>query len=286
MSLHHNQTVGGGIPHDGCLTGQNRQLFCGNRRRLVAHPAVNRSGRPADILHRTHETVFPEFRIDVQFPVHVGDQIIEVADFFLRTVLPQQRFGDELVVNQTLPQLKAHVGASLNVGCTPSEIRETVYQCAPFVGFPKTLNAIAAMNEVFSERGITLPLPATETVTEEDRFERGLAVQKPLYGDEIKERYAWLPGEFSEAVPRWLTELSFGDFATRAGLPGKERELLTVVMLAAMGGAEVQVKSHIAGALKAGNTKEEVMCALAHAMPYMGVPRFFNALNCAKELLA
>ena len=124
-----------------------------------------------------------------------------------------------LVVNQTLPQLKAHVGASLNVGCTPSEIRETVYQCAPFVGFPKTLNAIAAMNEVFSERGITLPLPATETVTEEDRFERGLAVQKPLYGDEIKERYAWLPGEFSEAVPRWLTELSFGDFATRAGLP-------------------------------------------------------------------
>ena len=191
-----------------------------------------------------------------------------------------------LVVNQTLPQLKAHVGASLNVGCTPAEIRETVYQCAPFVGFPKTLNAIAAMNEVFSERGITLPLPAAETVTEEDRFERGLAVQKPLYGDEIKERYAWLPGEFSEAVPRWLTELSFGDFATRTGLSEKERELLTVVMLAAMGGAEVQVKSHVAGALKAGNTKEEVVCALAHAMPYMGVPRFFNALNCAKELLA
>lgn len=142
------------------------------------------------------------------------------------------------------------------------------------------------MNEVFSERGITLPLPAAETVTEENRFERGLAVQKPLYGDEIKERYAWLPGEFSEAVPRWLTELSFGDFATRTGLPGKERELLTVVMLAAIGGAEVQVKSHIAGALKAGNTKEEVVCALAHAMPYMGVPRFFNALNCAKELIS
>ena len=57
-------------------------------------------------------------------------------------------------------------------------------------------------------------------------------------------------------------------------------------MLAAMGGAEVQVKSHVEGALKAGNTKEEVVCALAHAMPYMGVPRLFNALNCAKELLA
>lgn len=191
-----------------------------------------------------------------------------------------------LAVNQTLPQLKSHTLACLHVGCTPEEVRETVYQCAPFIGFPKTLNAIAAMNESFEKAGISPPLASGETVTEEDRYQKGLALQSPVYGDEIKERYAWLPGEFSEAVPRWLTELSFGDFATRAGLPGKERELLTVVMLAAMGGAEVQVKSHVAGALKAGNTKEEVVCALAHAMPYMGVPRFFNALNCAKELLA
>ena len=190
-----------------------------------------------------------------------------------------------LVVNQTLPQLKAHVGASLNVGCTPEEIREAVYQCAPFVGFPKTLNAIAAMNEVFSERGISLPLLDAATVTEEDRIEKGLALQEALYGTEIKDRYAWLPGEFAEAVPRWLTELCFSDFMTRKGLDGKTRELLTVVILAAMGGAEVQVRSHVEGAIKAGNTAEEIVCALAHAMPYMGVPRLFNALNCAKEIL-
>ena len=190
-----------------------------------------------------------------------------------------------LVVNQTLPQLKAHVGASLNVGCTPEEIREAVYQCAPFVGFPKTLNAIAAMNEVFSERGISLPLPDAAAVTEEDRVKKGLALQEALYGTEIKDRYAWLPGEFAEAVPRWLTELCFSDFMTRKGLDGKTRELLTVVILAAMGGAEVQVRSHVEGAIKAGNTAEEIVCALAHAMPYMGVPRLFNALNCAKEIL-
>lgn len=190
-----------------------------------------------------------------------------------------------LVVNQTLPQLKAHVGASLNVGCTPEEIREAVYQCAPFVGFPKTLNAIAAMNEVFSERGVSLPLPDAATVTEEDRVKKGLALQEALYGTEIKDRYAWLPEEFAEAVPRFLTELCFSDFMTRKGLDGKTRELLTVVILAAMGGAEVQVRSHVEGALRAGNTAEEIVCALAHAMPYMGVPRLFNALNCAKEIL-
>ena len=73
---------------------------------------------------------------------------------------------------------------------------------------------------------------------------------------------------------------------TRKGMDGKTRELLTVIILAALGGAEVQLRSHVAGALKAGNTKEEIVCALAHAMPYMGIPRLFNALNCAKELLS
>ena len=134
--------------------------------------------------------------------------------------------------------------------------------------------------------GIALPLESGETVTEQDRFAKGLALQKPVYGDEIKDRYTWLPAEFAEAVPRFLTELCFSDFMTRKGLDGKTRELLTVVMLAAMGGVEVQVRSHVEGALKTGSTKEEVVCALVHAMPYMGVPRLFNALNCSKELLS
>lgn len=191
-----------------------------------------------------------------------------------------------LTVNQTLPQLKAHTAACLHIGIKPAEVREAIYQCAPFIGFPKTLNAIAAMNETFENSGISLPLEDAATVTEDDRYEKGLAVQSPLYGTEIADRYTWLPGAFAEAVPRYLTAFGFGDFATRKGLSGKDRELLTVVMLAALGGAEVQVRSHVEGALKAGNTKEEIVCALVHAMPYMGMPRLFNALNCSKELLS
>ena len=188
----------------------------------------------------------------------------------------------------TLPQLKAHVGASLNAGCTPVEIREAIYQCAPFIGFPRTLNAIGTMNEVFTAQGIALPLPGQTTLTgesEDERYQKGLALQAPLYGDEIAARYTWLPGDFARAVPRFLTELCFGDFGTREGLAAKTRELLTVVLLAALGGAEMQLKSHVQGALKAGNTREEVVCALVHASGYMGIPRLFNALNACKELL-
>ena len=193
-----------------------------------------------------------------------------------------------LTTLSTQGQLKAHVQASLNAGCTPVEIREAVYQCAPFIGFPRTLNAIGAMNEVFEGNGIQLPLPSQKTLTgesEDERYRKGLDIQNTLYGTEIADRYTWLPGDFAQAVPRFLTELCFGDFNTRSGLDGKTRELLTVVLLAALGGAEVQVKSHVEGALKAGNTREEVVCTLVHASGYMGIPRLFNALNVCRELL-
>ena len=191
-----------------------------------------------------------------------------------------------LTTLSTLPQLRAHLQAGLNAGCTPVEIREAIYQCAPFIGFPKTLNAIAVMNEVFSENGISLPLPDQKTLSsDEERYRRGLEIQAPVYGDEIKERYSWLPGDFAEAVPRFLTELCFGDFCTRTGLDGKTRELLTVVLLAAFGGADMQVRSHIEGALRVGNTAEEIVCALVHAGGYIGIPRMFNALNAGREPL-
>ena len=192
-----------------------------------------------------------------------------------------------LTTLSALPQLKAHVPAALNAGCTPVEVREAVYQCAPFIGFPRTLNAIAAMNEALAAAGVELPLPSQKTVaSDEGRYEAGLALQAPIYGAEIADRYAWLPGDFAQAVPRFLTELCFGDFASRGGLDGKTRELLTVVLLAALGGADLQVKSHAAGALRVGNTREEVVCALVHASCYMGIPRLFNALNACQELLA
>ena len=56
-------------------------------------------------------------------------------------------------------------------------------------------------------------------------------------------------------------------------------------ILAALGGAEVQLRSHVAGALKTGSTGEEIVCALTHAGCYMGIPRLFNALNAVRDLL-
>lgn len=116
-----------------------------------------------------------------------------------------------LSVMQTLPQLKAHAAAALQVGVKPIELREAVYQCAPFIGFPKTLNAIGVINEVFREKGISLPLENQATTTVEDRYEKGHAIQHPLYGDEIAEKMADVPGGMGDDVARFLTAYCFGD---------------------------------------------------------------------------
>ncbi|WP_235847636.1 carboxymuconolactone decarboxylase family protein [Paenibacillus tuaregi] len=87
-----------------------------------------------------------------------------------------------LATNQTLPQLKAHVHAALNIGVMPTEIKEAVYQCAPYIGFPKTLNAITEVNDVFKARNIELPLESQKQVEEETRFDKGLAVQVKIFG--------------------------------------------------------------------------------------------------------
>ena len=82
-----------------------------------------------------------------------------------------------LTALQTLPQLKAHINGALNAGNTPIEIREAIYQCAPFIGFPKTLNAIAVFNEVIKERGLEGELKSTATTAEADRFKKGYEIQ-------------------------------------------------------------------------------------------------------------
>jgi 4-carboxymuconolactone decarboxylase len=188
-----------------------------------------------------------------------------------------------LTAQQTISQLKGHTQAALNIGVTPLEIREAVYQCAPMIGFPKTLNAVSTINEVFTLNNIRLPLENEGTVSEEDRFSRGSEIQYPLYGDEIKEKMKNLPDSLSVAVPKFLTEMCFGDFYTRKVLDTKTRELLMLCVLVTIG-AEPQIKSHALGNLKAGNSKETILAAMVHCIPYIGFPAGLNAINIIKDL--
>lgn len=50
------------------------------------------------------------------------------------------------------PQLKVHINAALNVGCSKEEVIEIITQMAVYAGFPASLNGAYAAQEVFNER--------------------------------------------------------------------------------------------------------------------------------------
>ena len=50
------------------------------------------------------------------------------------------------------PQLRVHLGAALNAGCTRAEIVEVLMQMAVYAGIPAALNALYLAKEVFAER--------------------------------------------------------------------------------------------------------------------------------------
>ena len=189
-----------------------------------------------------------------------------------------------LVTNQTLPQLKGHVVAALNVGLTPVEIKEAVYQCAPYIGFPKTLKAINEVNEVFNAKNIALPIERQKTVDEDNRFEKGLATQVEIFGKVIAKMQESAPAN-QKHIQEYLSAFCFGDFYTREGLDLKIRELLTLCIVSSLGGAEGQVKAHVQGNKNVGNGKETLITAITHCLPYMGFPRTLNALACINEII-
>jgi 4-carboxymuconolactone decarboxylase len=189
-----------------------------------------------------------------------------------------------LTTNQMLPQLKAHVSAALNVGLTPVEIKEAVYQCSPYIGFPKTLNAINEVNEVFKSNNIALPIESQNQVAENSRFDKGLAVQVEIFGDVIEKMQKSAPTN-QKHIQEYLSAFCFGDFYTRGGLDLKTRELLTLCIISALGGAEGQVKAHVQGNKNVGNDKETLITAITHCLPYIGFPRTLNALACLNEII-
>ena len=50
------------------------------------------------------------------------------------------------------PQLKVHLNAALNVGCSEEEIKEVILQMSVYAGFPVALNGMFAFQEVLTER--------------------------------------------------------------------------------------------------------------------------------------
>ena len=97
---------------------------------------------------------------------------------------------------QGIDEFKEVLPGALNLGLTPVEIKEIVYQACAYLGIGRARPFFDAANDILTEKGITLPLEGQATTTSEDRVEKGEQAQVDIFGDGRKGRagtgrYLW-----------------------------------------------------------------------------------------------
>lgn len=71
----------------------------------------------------------------------------------------------------------------------------------------------------------------------------------------------------------------------RNGIDVKQRELVTLSLLVALGGTEPQIKGHITANAKVGYDRQTLIDLFTQLLQYVGYPRTFNVINCLNEVL-
>ena len=236
-----------------------------------------------------HDALFPNHRSTLKetdpelvelFDNWAFDEVQEHGGLDDRTRLMVQLAA--IIACRSVNEYRVMLGGALNIGVTPVEVKEIVYQAVPYVGMAGLFDFLHATNEVLQSRGITLPLAGQSTTTPDTRFEKGLEVQKRIFGERIDQMRAQSPKDQMH-IQDYLSANCFGDYYTRTGLDLKTRELLTFSMLASLGGCEPQLAAHLAGNLSVGNDRQVLISTVTHLLPFIGYPRTLNALRVINE---
>jgi 4-carboxymuconolactone decarboxylase len=81
----------------------------------------------------------------------------------------------------------------------------------------------------------------------------------------------------------WIVGAVFGGTYQRQGLTARDRQLLIIGALTALGGVDPQLSGHFKTARRIGMSREEIAEALIHLVPYVGLPRVLAALRLVPE---
>ena len=176
--------------------------------------------------------------------------------------------------NGDLEGLKESLALDLTSGLNINEIKEAIVHCYAYCGFPRSIRALQIFMTVLDERkakGLNDPsgLEASPVNTNDNKYDRGKIVLEKLTG--IKETgpkkgYA----AFSPIIEVFLKEHLFADIFERDVLTFKDRELLTVSVIASIGEAEPMLASHLKICMNVGLTPAQLQEFVRVIKPIVG----------------
>lgn len=125
----------------------------------------------------------------------------------------------------------------------------------------------------------------SEPSERQQRFQQGKVVLDAIdgeAGENVLESLRDISPELAHQIVAW----GFGDIYARPGLAPRDRQLVTLGMLTALGGCEPQLKVHLNAALNVDLSPQQIVEALLHSAVYCGFPRALNATFTAKQVFA
>ena len=164
---------------------------------------------------------------------------------------------------------------ALDNGLRPAELSEVITHLAFYSGWANAVAAAAIAKEVFVARGIGA-----------DQLPPAAGPRLPLDEAAEAQRSARVAEDFGQVAPgvvQYTTDLLFRDLWLRPALAPRDRSLVTISALVAMGQA-APVAFHLGKAMDNGLTKAEASEVLTQLAFYAGWPNVFSALPVVKSV--
>lgn len=116
-------------------------------------------------------------------------------------------------------------------------------------------------------------------------FEAGMATRRRVLGDAHVERATAAATELDAGFQAFITEAAWGTVWSGPELTPRERSLVTLALLAALGHDE-ELAMHLRATRNTGATLSDIRAAFMHVAVYAGVPAANSAFRIAKAVFA
>ena len=118
-----------------------------------------------------------------------------------------------------------------------------------------------------------------------DRHSLGMATRRAVLGDAHVDRAEAAKTEFDQPFQDLITEAAWGHVWSRPNWTQRERSMVTIALLAALGHCE-EVAMHVRATANTGATPDDLREAMLHVALYAGIPAANHAIKIIKDTLA
>lgn len=191
----------------------------------------------------------------IEFNAQLNANKSDTLDKRQKSIIPIAAFA----AKGDLTELKQALNDGLDAGLSINETKELLVHLYAYAGFPRSLNAISTLEAVVLERrqkGINdvHGKESSKIIETKNKFNRGKEVQTKLTGSTT----TGAPQKFVPIIDVFLKEHLFADIFSRDALDWKTREIVTISVLATLGGTENQLRSHFNVGLNTGLTEQQL----------------------------